>query len=56
MVVGDRQLSKAIPDNSKSVEKSKRSGDDVVNSLMLTKVCNIAGCPDHDVFAISRVF
>ena len=32
MVVGDAQLSKATSDNSKSVEESKWSVDDVVNS------------------------
>ena len=35
MVVGDTQLSKATSDNSKSVEESKWSGDDVANSLTL---------------------
>ena len=35
MDVGDVRLSKATSDNSRSVEESKRSGEDVVNSLTL---------------------
>ena len=35
MVVGDTRLSKATSDTSKSVEESKWSGDNVVNSLTL---------------------
>ena len=35
MVVGDARLSKATSDNSKSVEESKWSGHNVVNSLTL---------------------
>ena len=35
MVVGNAQLSKATSDNGKSVEESKWSGDDVINSLTL---------------------
>ena len=35
MYMDDVELSKATSDNSRSVEESKQSGDDVVNSLTL---------------------
>ena len=57
MVVGDIQLSKATSDSRKSVEESKRSGYDMVNSLTLRspKYVRQQAAQINVIFVITRV-